>query len=116
MEATMRRTIRSSGEIDSLFRTGKKATNELLLVMCGPTADRRGPQGRVAFIAGKKLGGAVVRNRAKRVLRAAVARLHGPWEGWDVLVVARPELLQAGSASIDAALVRALRDVGIVRE
>ncbi len=110
----MRRTIRSSSEIDALFRAGNKAVNELVLVMCGPTANERGPEGRVAFIAGKKLGGAVVRNRTKRVLRAATARLGGPWAGTDVLIIGRPGLLGADSDSVDAALGRALRQAGII--
>ena len=110
----MRRTIRSSSEIDALFRTGDKAANELVLVMCGPIASERGPQGRVAFIAGKKLGGAVVRNRVKRVLRAATARLGGPWTGNDVLLVGRPGLLGADPGSVDASLEKALRQVGII--
>ena len=37
---------------------------------------RRGdePEKRVAFVAGKRLGGAVVRNRAKRLMREALRR------------------------------------------
>jgi ribonuclease P protein component len=46
--------------------------------------------GRVAFVAGRRIGGAVVRNRARRILRAAwrevAPRVR---EGYDVALVAR---------------------------
>lgn len=46
--------------------------------------------GSVAFVAGRRVGGAVVRNRAKRVLRAAWRELAPRLEdGYDVALVAR---------------------------
>jgi ribonuclease P protein component len=110
----MKRTIRSSSEIDGLFRTGAKAANDHMLVISGPQRDERGPQGRVAFVAGKKLGGAVARNRAKRRLRASAQHLGGPWPGRDVVLVARPGIADAGPGELDAALERALHQLGVV--
>ncbi len=46
-------------------------------------------------IAGKKIGGAVVRNAAKRRLRAVVHDIGGPWNGVDVAFMAKPLLLNA---------------------
>jgi len=115
MEAAMRRTIRSSSEIDLVFRAGNKGATDLVIVMCGATPQERGPEGRVAFIAGKKLGGAVVRNRAKRILRAAVARAGGPWPTADVLVIARPSLLGARAPDVDIALTSALSKARVPR-
>ena len=112
----MRRTIRSSGEIDELFRTGQKGTAALVLVMCRPAPEERGPAGRVAFIAGKKLGGATVRNRAKRVLRASAARLGGPWPGRDVLVVGRSGVVDARASEVDKALETALYRAGVLNK
>jgi ribonuclease P protein component len=47
------------------------------------------PAGRAAIVAGRKVGGAVVRNRAKRRLREAL-RMTGLPVGVDVVVTARP--------------------------
>lgn len=51
------------------------------------------PQVRIGFTASKKIGNAVLRNRAKRRLRS-LAREHLAPEalpGWDYVLVARPE-------------------------
>lgn len=66
--------------------------------------------GRFAFSANKRVGNAVRRNRAKRLLREAV-RLHlaeiKPRS--DCLFVARPQTALAGFADVEAAVVHLLR-------
>lgn len=51
------------------------------------------PAIRVGFTASKKIGNAVMRNRAKRRLRALVREILPPLAqpGWDYVLVARPE-------------------------
>jgi ribonuclease P protein component len=54
--------------------------------------------GAVAFVAGRRVGGAVVRNRARRILRAAWRELAPRvQEGYDVALVARGTIRQARS-------------------
>lgn len=99
-------TIKSSREIDVIFRESRRAADPLVIALVTPTPERRDPEGRVALVAGKKLGNAVHRNRAKRVMRAAVARVGGPWPGWDVVLIARPGTGTASAGELDAAIVR----------
>lgn len=75
-------------------------------------ADQPTP-GRVAFVAGRKVGGAVVRNRAKRVLRESCRRAGGPWPGFDVVLVARPQTAIAAPQDVDHGLAVALRSAGV---
>jgi ribonuclease P protein component len=51
------------------------------------------PSVRVGFTASKKIGNAVLRNRAKRRLRALARQVLAPASrpGWDYVLVARPE-------------------------
>jgi ribonuclease P protein component len=97
-------TIKSSREIDSVFQQAKRSAHPLIIVLARQTPEGRGHTGRVAFIAGKKLGNAVVRNRSKRVLREATRRCEGPWEGYDVLLIARPATRAAAAEELDRAL------------
>ncbi|MGQ0668697.1 MAG: ribonuclease P protein component [Actinomycetota bacterium] len=68
--------------------------------------------GRVAFVAGRRVGGAVVRNRARRVLRAAWRQLAPRALGkHDIALVARGairgEKTQDLVAEMDELLLRA---------
>src|SRR5664279_2349186 len=106
-------TIKSSREIDRIFRGAKRAAHPLLIVLAAQTPEGRGHSGRVAFIAGKKLGGAVLRNRCRRVLREAVRRSHGPWSGWDVVLIAREGTPTATPTALDDALNGVLKRAGV---
>ncbi|MEI7813337.1 MAG: ribonuclease P protein component [Coriobacteriia bacterium] len=106
-------TIKSSREIDTVFREAKRAAHPLIIVLATKTPEGRGHMGRVAFIAGKKLGNAVVRNRSKRVLRAATQRCEGPWRGYDILLIARPSTRDAACGDLDSALQSQLSRLGI---
>jgi ribonuclease P protein component len=107
------RTLKSPSEIDALFKSGRRGSTALILVLSTRTPERRGPEGRVVFVAGKKLGGAVTRNRCKRVMREAVRRAGGPWAGFDVAIIARKDTATALAAALDAALAAALRGSGV---
>ncbi|MHB9038528.1 MAG: ribonuclease P protein component [Armatimonadota bacterium] len=106
-------TIKSSGEIDSLFAHGTRASNARVAVLASPTIPERGPNGRVVVIAGKRIGPAVLRNRARRVLRESVRRLGGPWEGYDVALIARTRTASESPAALDQAVRDSLLRVGI---
>jgi len=56
--------------------------------------------GRLGIAASKKLGGAVQRNRAKRLIRE-VFRRNKLAPGFDIVVVPRRELLEAGLTDLE---------------
>jgi ribonuclease P protein component len=106
-------TIKSSREIDKVFSKAKRSAHPLIIVLATQTPDGRGPTGRVAYIAGKKLGNAVIRNRSKRVMREAARRCDGPWDGYDLLLIARPATKDAMCGQLDTALRAQLLRLGI---
>jgi len=107
------RTLKSSREIDRVFRSGSRAGGRLLTLLSVESPEMVGGAGRIAVVAGKKVGGAAARNRAKRVLREAVRRANGPWGKHDVVLIAGPAIGVAQAEEIDAALSCALERVGL---
>ena len=72
---------------------------------------------RVGIICGKRIGGAVERNRAKRRLReAARSLLPSPGPAWDILLVIRPPAAKATVAEFVYALEELLRRRGVLAE
>lgn len=102
-------TIKSSREIDSIFRDSMRVPHPLVIALIAHTPEGRGRDGRVAFIAGKRIGGAVVRNRSKRVLREALRRNGGPWPGFDVALIAGRDAQSARPEQLDAAFQRFIK-------
>ena len=107
------RTLTANNEIDRLFAGGRRASHPALLVLAAPTPEGGDPDGRVVFVAGKRLGGAIIRNRSKRVMREMVRRSHADVRGWDVALVARSSTAGAGPATLDRAYAEALGKLGI---
>ena len=70
---------------------------------------------RVGFTATKKLGGAVVRNRCKRRLRAAIraALAEHPITGFDLVLIAREATAERLWAQLLGDLRGALRQAGV---
>ncbi len=95
-------TIKSSADISWLFSHGRRLKNHYLTLIVRERATQENTgmeqhdlNGRVAFIAGKKLGNAVWRNRAKRRMRAICRDLGGPWAGYDVIFLAKSSIADA---------------------
>jgi ribonuclease P protein component len=128
----MKGTIKSTDELSSLFRTARKYTTTNLMALQGgrvtvsgnlneqgslrayaqdqkPHQQQDKPRGRVAFIAGKRLGSAPTRNKAKRLMREAARHLKAPWEGQDVVFVAREGTATASLEELIQDMERLLR-------
>lgn len=111
----MKSTIRSSADVSRLFSQGKRFSTPFATVLVLKRTEQHDHDlhGRVAFIAGKKLGNAVVRNRSKRVMRE-VARENGlPVEGYDILLMATPATRGADHDVLSSSLAKALRRADI---
>ena len=92
-------TIKSREDISDLFSRGGRLHTPYLTFIVLP-AKQHGPGGRVAFIAGKKLGNAVWRNGAKRRMREVCRALGGPWQNYDVIFLAKSNILRTSYSKV----------------
>ena len=106
----MKGTVKSKEDVERLFRKGRRSSSYLMMVLCIDTDT----PGRMAFIAGKKLGCAPVRNRCKRVLRAAARELGGPWEGRDIAFIARRKVAFSDYDAVVASMRKQLEGVDVL--
>jgi ribonuclease P protein component len=109
--STSGRRLSRSAEFERVYRQGRATANRHLVLYTFPNPSTLRP--RLGLSVSRKVGGAVERNRVKRLLREAFARTeHELRTGQDVVVVARPparELAEreglAGVASALAELI-----------
>ena len=70
---------------------------------------------RFGLSTGRRLGGAVVRNRVRRRLREALRVMAPSFQpGWDVLIIARPAIVEADHDALVGALHRTLVRGGVL--
>jgi ribonuclease P protein component len=104
--------LHRTSDIQRVRRIGKSYAHPLLVLVAAKGIP---PARRVAVSAGKRVGGAVQRNRAKRRLREAVRPLMDSLaEGWDLLLVARPGAVTADYADLAGAVRLLFQKAGVL--
>jgi len=83
--------IRRRADFESAYNLGVKVNGRFMTMFARPNA---GEHARLGIAATRKIGGAVIRNRAKRLTRE-LFRSHKPRAGLDIVVVPRREFVDA---------------------
>lgn len=79
-----------SADFERAYRRGRSVANRYLVLYAFPASEHDAP--RLGVSVGRRVGGAVVRNRVKRLLREAFrARADELEAGHDYVAVARPD-------------------------
>lgn len=108
---TKRGRITRSGDFDAVYRRGRSAAGRHLVVYLFTRDGGDGPA-RVGMSISKRVGGAVERNRLKRVLKERFAEMEGDLpSGTDFVVIARPGAVEYLEQMGSAALADRLREL-----
>ncbi len=99
--------LRGDKDFNAVYKKGKSVGDRYVVIFY----KRNGlDYNRIAFLASKKVGNAVTRNRARRLMKESV-RTTDPIdkEGYDIIFIARKTIAGAGQNDVNRSIGNALR-------
>jgi len=106
--------LRFKRDFDRLYKRGRSAGNEHVVIF--HISNGLG-YSRKAFLASKKVGGAVARNRARRLMKESFRKIESELlPGKDVLLIARKEIVTAGGQEVEKSIRKTLTGSGLLNK
>jgi ribonuclease P protein component len=105
-----REQLTKAGQYAAVYQKGSSQVDGLLVMKALPNGLSFS---RYGFSVGKRLGGAVVRNRVKRRLRE-ILRCTRLRPGWDIIFIARPAAASASFAGLGKSAQGLLSRAGLL--
>jgi ribonuclease P protein component len=106
--------IRTSAQFRNVYESGRKFTDPFFHIFIVPGRDEIV---RFGITATRRLGGAVIRNRIKRVLRESMRQLSPViLPGFDVVILARPLMSKMKEPTVRSHLMKIFRQAGVLPE
>jgi len=109
-------TLKTNGEFRRLYGRGRSYVHPLLVTYF---LKNRTGIARIGITAGKKIGNAVARNRARRVIREAYRQILPDLaltrsRGWDIVFVARTRICTAKSTQVKGVMKKHFQEAGLL--
>ena len=104
--------LRYKRDFDRLYSKGKSSGDKYVIVFYIANGQN---SSRKAFLASKKVGGAVARNRARRLMKESFRKMEkGIKPGKDILMIARKTITDTRQADVEASMRKALIKSGLL--
>lgn len=106
------RPIRENKQFKRIYSRGRTAVTPALVAYC---VKNRGKERNLGITVGKKVGNAVHRNRARRVIREAYRLLEPEVKyGYDMVLVSRVRTYYMKTPQVYAAMRKAFYKLGLI--
>ncbi|BCD68188.1 ribonuclease P protein component [Nitratiruptor sp. YY09-18] len=99
-------TLKTQREFQRVYKNGKALHTPFFVLFYLKNADTK-----VGFVASKKVGKAVKRNRAKRLLRALLTNFNKPLPSGSYIFVAKPKILEVNFATLQRSFANVMQRV-----
>ena len=106
--------LRRKSDFSTIYNKGKSVGDRYVVLFY---RKNNLPYNRLAYLASKKVGNAVKRNRARRLLKESVrlTNLELP-SGYDFIIIARNTITNAKCAEVKRSFESALRRTGVLKK
>ena len=99
--------LRKKDDFDRIYKKGKSIGDKYVVVFFQKNDL---PYNRTAFLASKKVGNSVQRNRAKRLMRESFRPMEGEIKtGYDFIIIARKSILGCKMEEVKESIERAMK-------
>ena len=105
--------LRKKSDFDALYKKGKSVGDRYVVVFCIKNGL---DYNRTAFLASKKVGNSVARNRARRLMKESYnCILSTIKQGYDILFIARNTITNRKCADVKKSIEAALKRLKMIK-
>ena len=105
--------LRKQEDFTRLYKKGKSSGSRFMVLLYRKNGL---PYNRKAFLASKKVGNSVCRNRARRLMKEAFRHTEEALPiGYDFLLIARHSILEVKEGSVEESLRRTFKKAGLLQ-
>lgn len=106
--------LRRKSDFSAIYKKGKSAGSRCVVVFC---RKNQLSYNRIAFLASKKVGNSVTRNRARRLMKESYRQMNSKLaEGFDIIFIARNTIIDLKCADVKKSMEAASRKAGILKK
>lgn len=111
-----RNVLRKKTDFQSIYNRGKSVGDKFVVVFYRPNGLA---YNRTGFLASKKVGNSVKRNRARRLMKESYRHIQGRLpekEHFDLIIIARNTISGKKCADVERSLSSALKRTGVIKK